>query len=216
MAGDLDPTALTRLRQALQPDWVHTVRTRRIAAAALVLLAGVAVLRDNPDADRVPVLVAARDLSPGADLHRDDFVVESRSAPTLPDGAQSDVDDVAGATLAGPMRRGEVLTDVRVLGSRLADAAVGADARIVPLPLADNSVVDLIRAGDVVDILGAPDSDPEAEATVIATEAVVVLVPPTGSGTARHDRVVLVALPPRPANAVAGAALVQTLTLTLR
>lgn len=216
MAGDLDPTALTRLRQLLQPDWVHTVRTRRLAAAGLVLLAGAAVLRDNPDADRRATLVAARDLSPGASLQATDFVIENRSAATLPDGALADLDVPVGATVAGPVRRGEVLTDVRILGSRLAEAAAGTDARIVPLPLAGTAVLDLIRTGDVVDILAAPDSDPAALPRVIATDAVVVLVSAPRQGVGNHaDRVVLVALPPGPANAVAGAALVQSLTLTL-
>lgn len=63
-ASSLNPTALTRLRQVLQPDWVHTVRARRIAAAALVVLAGVAAVRANPDGDRASVLVAVRDLAP--------------------------------------------------------------------------------------------------------------------------------------------------------
>jgi Flp pilus assembly protein CpaB len=216
MAGDLNPTALTRLRQALQPDWVHTVRTRRVTAAALVLLAGTAVLRDNPDADRRAVLVAARDLSPGTGLQAADVIVESRSAATIPDGTLADVGAAVGSTTAGPVRRGEVLTDVRVLGSRLAEAAVGPDARLVPLPLAGTAVLDLIRTGDVVDILAAPDSDSAALPRVIATDAVVVLVsaPRQGAGNG-GDRVALVALPPGPANAVAGAALVQSLTLTL-
>ena len=50
---------------------------------------------------------------------------------------------------------------------------------------------------------------------VVATDAVVVLVSqkPNGAGSG-GDRVVLVALPAHAANEVAGAALVQTVTLT--
>ena len=47
-ADSLNPTPLTRLRQALQPDWVHTVTARRVAAGALVILAGVAAIRADP------------------------------------------------------------------------------------------------------------------------------------------------------------------------
>ena len=216
MGSDLDPAALTRLWQALQPDWVHTVRARRIAAAALVLLAGVAVVRDNPDAGRTAVVIAARDLTPGTPVRVDDVRLESRSAATLPDGAQSETAAVLGATVAGPVRRGEVLTDVRLLGSRLAETAAGPDARIVPLRLADNAVLDVIRSGDVVDILAAPHAESDSVPKVIATDAVVVLVSAAPQGPAQaRDRVVLVALPSRPANTVAGAALVQSLTLTL-
>lgn len=89
----------------------------------------------------------------------------------------------------------------------------------MPLHLADNAVVDLVRAGDVVDILAAPQSDASnsaAESRVVATGAVVVLVSAKSKGaTAANDRVVLVALPAAAANAVAGAALVDTVTLTL-
>lgn len=215
-SSSLNPTLLTRLRQALQPDWVHTVRARRVAAAALVVLAGVAAVRSDPDGERTVAVVAVRDLAPGIAVTADDIRVESRLSTTLPDGSQTDSATVVGATLAGPVRRGEVLTDVRLLGSRLAEAAAGPDARVVPLHLADNAVVDLVRTGDVVDILAAADSGGEAVPRVVATDGVVVLVSAKPKGpSAANDRVVLVALPAHSANAVAGAALVQTVTLTL-
>ncbi len=189
---------------------------RRIAAGGLVVLAGVAAVRSNPEGERTAVVVAAKDLSPGVALTADDIRVESRLTTTLPDGSQVGADTVAGATLASPVRRGEVLTDVRLLGSRLAESAAGPDARIVPLHLADDAVVDLIRTGDVVDILAAPDTGADAVSRVVATDAVVVLVsakPKSASGA--NDRVLLVALPASAANAVAGAAMVSTVTLTL-
>ena len=142
--------------------------------------------------------------------------IENRTAATVPDGSQSDIDAVIGATLAGPARRGEVLTDVRVLGPRLAESVAGPDARIVPLPLADSALLDLVRPGDVVDVLAAATSDgADARPRLMATDAVVVLVSdePKGAGGG-SDRVVLVALPAHSANDVAAAALVQTVTLT--
>ena len=212
----LNPTALTRLRQALQPDWVHTVAVRRAAAAALVLLAALAAWRSDPQGDHADTVVAARDLIPGAPLRRDDIRIESRLTATLPDGAQLTPDAVLGATTAGPVRRGEVLTDVRLLGARLTQAAAGPTARVVPLRLADAAVLDLVRAGDVVDILGASTSDADPNPRIIATGAVVVSVSePPKALTAAGDRVVLVALPVAVANAVAGASLVQAVTLTL-
>jgi len=77
-----------------------------------------------------------------------------------------------GSTLAGPARRGEVLTDVRLLGPRLAQSAAGPDARIVPLHLADSALLDLTRPGDVVDVLAASDDDTDPR--VVATDAIVV------------------------------------------
>lgn len=189
---------------------------RRIAAAGLVVLAGIAALRPDPAGDHAQVVVAAHDLSPGAKLTADDVRIESRSAPTIPDGSQSDVSAVVGSTLAGPARRGEVLTDVRLLGRRLADSAAGPDARIVPLHPADAALIDLVRPGDIVDVVAASENSSQPNSHVVATDAVVVLVSPRQKAQgATNDRLVLVALPAASATAVAGAALVQSVTLTL-
>ncbi|WP_156686520.1 SAF domain-containing protein [Mycobacterium sp. Marseille-P9652] len=220
----LNPTLVRRLTTSLRPDWTRTVLARRLAAGGLVVLAGVAALRSNPSADHAQVVVAARDLRPGTALTAEDVKLETRSATTIPDGARADVGAVVGSTVAGPARRGEVLTDVRLLGSRLADAAIGSKAgpgaRIVPLHLADGALVELLRVGDVVDVLAAPASDTPGTTPpaprVVATDAVVVLVSARPKAQAADgDRVVLVALPARVANTVAGAALGQEVTLTL-
>lgn len=217
MAESLNPSAVRRLTAALRPDWTRTVAARRLAAGGLVALAAVAALRSDPHGDHTEIVVAARDLPPGVPLTVADLRLESRSAATVPDGSQSDLAAVAGATLAGPARRGEVLTDVRLLGRRLAESAAGPDARIVPLHLADTALLDVIRPGDVVDVLaaGASPDRPDTPPRVVATDAVVVLVSEESKGAGpASDRVVLVALPAYAANEVAGAALVQAVTLT--
>jgi Flp pilus assembly protein CpaB len=219
MGEPLNPSALSRLSQALRPDWSRTIAARRTVAAALVVLAAVAAFRSKPDGDRADVVVAARDLQPGTSLTADDVRIEKHLATSIPDGTRPRLEDVVGMTLAGPARRGEMLTDVRLLGPRLAESAAGPDARIVPLHLADSALLDLLRAGDVVDVLtsGAPHSSADTQSAphVVATDAVVVLVSPKpaqrGPG---NDRVVLVALPAANAHRVAGVALVETVTLT--
>lgn len=216
MGESLNPTLLSRLSQTLRPDWTRTVPARRAAAAALVVLAGVAALRSNPHGDRAEVVVAARDLGPGTTLTAGDVRVEKRLVATVPDGSQPELGAVVGSTLASPARRGEVLTDVRVLGPRLGEATAGRNARMVPLHLADSALIDLVRPGDVVDVVAASTDDSRAGPRVIATDAIVVLVSAKQkTQAAGNDRVVLVALPARAASAVAGAALVQTVTLTL-
>ncbi|OCB46040.1 flagellar biosynthesis protein FlgA [Mycobacterium malmoense] len=221
--SSLNPSLFSRLVM-LRPDWTRTVLARRVAAGGLVVLAGLAALRANPAGDYADVVVADHDLRPGAALTPADVRLEKRLATTLPDGALADVSAVAGSTLTGPARRGEVLTDVRLLGSRLADAAIaskaGPGARLVPLRLADSALIDLVRVGDVVDVLTAPASGtpdtPQAVPRVVATDAVVVLVSAKPKAQAADgDRVVLVALPARVANTVAGSALGQAVTLTL-
>lgn len=209
MGESLNPTPVTRIAAALRPDWARTVLARRVTAGVLVVLAGVAAIRSDPQGDRVDVVVASRDITPGTALTADDVSLESRSARTVPDGVATDVAAVLRGTLAGPARRGEVLTDVRLLGRRLTEAAAGTDARIVGIHPADAALTDLVRPGDVVDVVTAEDAAPR----VVAAGGIVVLV----SDKQNHDdRVVLVALPAAAAVAVAGAALTQAVTLTLR
>jgi Flp pilus assembly protein CpaB len=216
MGDSLNPSVLSRLLAA-RPDWTRTLAARRLVAGALVILAAVIALRSDPDGDRTEIVVAARDLASGVELTADDVRLENRTAATVPEGAQSDIDAVVGATLAGPARRGEVLTDVRVLGPRLAESVAGPDARIVPLPLADSALLDLVRPGDVVDVLaaGVEGSSTDARPQLVATNAVVVVVSekPKGAGGG-SDRVVLVAVAAHAANDVAAAALLQRVTLT--
>jgi Flp pilus assembly protein CpaB len=215
MGDSLNPSVLSRLLAA-RPDWSRTYAARRIAAGALVILAAVIAMRSDPHGDRTEIVVATHDLASGVELTANDVRLETRTAATVPDGAQSDVDAVVGATLAGPARHGEVLTDVRVLGPRLAESVAGPDARIVPLPLADSAVLDLVRPGDVVDVLAASsEAGADAHPQLVTTNAVVVLVSekPKGAGNG-GDRVVLVAVGARAANEVAAAALLQTVTLT--
>ncbi len=213
MGESLNASLTSRLVHGLRPDWTRTVAARRVAAAALVVLAAVAAVRSDPRGEQAEIVVATRDLAPGVELTANDVRIETRLAATVPDGSQSSVDTVVGSTLAGPARRGEVLTDVRLLGPRLAQSAAGPNARIVPLHLADSALLDLIRPGDVVDVLAASDDDTEPQ--VVATDAVVVLVSEKQKGPGvGSDRVVLVALPAHAANDVAGATLMQTVTVT--
>lgn len=215
MGNPLDPSLLDRLRRAVRPDWSRTPTARRVVAGGLVILAAVAAWRGDPRTEYTDVVVTVRDLAPGIELTAADVSLEARATPAVPIGAHTRVDAVVGATLAGPARSGEILTDVRMLGPRLADSAAGPDARIVPIPLADAALMDLLRPGDVVDIVAAPP-DEVTEARLIATDAVVILVSAKDSGlAARNGRVVLVALPAAAAKAVAGVSLVQAVTMTL-
>lgn len=214
MRQSLDPTPFERFSAALRPDWSRTVAARRTAAGVLVLLAAVAAVRSDPRGERSAAVIAVRDISPGVELTTDDVRVDHLASSTLPDGAMADLASAVGSVPAGPIRRGEVITDVRLLDSRLAEASAGPDARIVPLHLTDGALLDLVRTGDVVDVLAA-SADGDAAPRVVATAAVVVMVSPRSkSATAGEDRVVLVALPADTANRVAAATLSDAVTLT--
>ena len=212
----LDSTLLDRFAQ--RPAWVGSVKVRRIAAGILVAVAVLLFVDDAAGDDRVRVVTAGRDLTPGTILTAADVAVAEWDSATVPDGAVLDSADVDGRTLTGPVRAGELLTDVRLLGSRTASAALGSEARVVPVHLADAGVTDLLREGDRVDVLTVetqenPDAPPAAR--ILASGAMVVLVSAEAGGGRQRDRVVLLALPTEDATTVAAASLVSALTVTL-
>lgn len=219
--GSLAPTLGSRVERLLRPDWARTDTARRCAAALLVVIAVVMVFRDSRHETGVSVVVAARDLTPGQVLSVDDVRTVDRPGTDLPSSAARDLEAAVGHTVASPVRDGEILTDVRLLGPRLAEAAVGsADARVVPVRLSDAGLADLIREGDRVDVLtvaAARDSDASRPptATVLASGATVVLVAPEPQSGARRDQVVMLALAAPDATAVAAASLTDAITVTL-
>ncbi|MGW0041573.1 SAF domain-containing protein [Rhodococcus sp. NPDC003348] len=211
----LSPTPVDRFARLIRPDWTRTALARRVLAGALTVLALLLAVRDHPGDDRVEVVTAAHDLSPGAVLHESDLRLAALPAAAVPGGALRGLDDALGHTLAGPARSGEALTDVRLLGSRLAEGTAGPDARIVPLRIDDSEVAGLLRAGDRVDIL-AVDPEGGAAPRVLASAATVVLVGQRDGGRSAPAPVVLAALPEATATAVAAASLTGALTVTLR
>ncbi|MFE7745489.1 SAF domain-containing protein [Nocardia sp. NPDC057455] len=199
-----------------RPPWADAVLARRLLAAALAALATLLLVRGDPDTERTTVVVAGRDLTPGQLLEADDLRATPREAGTLPAGAVADPAALIGATLTGAMRQGEVFTDLRIVGPRLAAAATGArEARIVPLRLADTAVADILRAGDRVDVIGAEDANGLGSRAprTLATDAAVILVAGTGAGRQATERVVLVAMDAEHAAVVAGASLRTALTV---
>ncbi|PXX68511.1 Flp pilus assembly protein CpaB [Nocardia tenerifensis] len=196
-----------------RPPWADSLLARRLLALGLVLAAAVLFLRGDPGARRTSVVVAGRDLAPGHILEADDLRAAPREASALPDGVVRDPSTLLGATLTGAMRGGEIFTDLRVVGSRLAAVASGArDARIVPIRPADTAVAEILRAGDRVDVVGGEEQG-SRPARTLATDAAVVLVSGPGDGRAAKERVVLVAMDAEHAAAVAAASLQTALTV---
>ncbi|QFG21594.1 SAF domain-containing protein [Actinomadura sp. WMMB 499] len=162
-------TRLTGLRRPLATLFAA-------AAAWLALL----TLRPGPPAT-VRVLAAARDLPAGATLAASDVRPVSLPPGAVPSGALRA--DAAGRVLAGPMRRGEPLTDVRVIGDRLL-RGFGPDKVATPIRIADAGTVRLVRPGDRIDVLAAPHP---GEAPMAAPPAGIDR-PPTGAPhPARHS-----------------------------
>ena len=154
----------------------------------------------------------------------DDVVLTDYRADVRPEGSAGTLDAIVGKTVAGATRRGEPITDARILGPRLAAVSTGtADARVVPLRLADAGVAELLREGDRVDVFTADEHNrsdvPAPGPTMLAADAVVVLVTAaeggsSGTGRAAKERVVMLALPTADAGRIATASLTSAMTVT--
>lgn len=173
---------MIRLRRPRSP----VAAARRAAAALLVVLAAVLALRPSPaparalaDDATVPVLVAARDLPPGTELRPSDLRSAAYPRTLAPAGAAADPARLAGRVLAGGLRTGEPVTDVRLVGAGLT-ALLAPGQVAAPVRPADLAVTALVRAGDHVDVLATPPD--AAQADVLAPAALVLAAPSRRSG----------------------------------
>ena len=183
---------------------------RRVAAVFLMLLAaGFASIRPSSPGDGTAIVVAARDLA-AADLS-----LQAVAAP--PDGAvrasNGGTAGTVGRTLASPVRRGEILTDVRLLGQAGPRAGPGRVA--VPARLGDADVVELLRPGMHVALVSVP-RDGTAPARSFTDDAVVLSVADAATGALsaqNQGRIVVFAVPSAAADAVAAAGLTGAIAL---
>jgi Flp pilus assembly protein CpaB len=196
---------LTAVRRAVR-------RRRRLLAVLCVAGAVAAGLRATapPPAPSVEVLVAARDLPAGTVLGQSDLTTAALPPEVRPAGALTDPSVAESAILAAPVRAGEPVTDVRLVGPGLADTAPGTIA--VPVRLSDAAQAGLLRVGDEVDLLA---TDPEARTTTtIANGAVVLAVPALSQEApdALTGRLVVVGIPTTMVDSVTAAAVTAFVT----
>lgn len=154
-------------------------RHRRLLAAGLAaagVAAGLAALEPDPPATE-PVLTAARDLPAGTRLRASDLRTMPYPAEVRPAGAYESAAGLTGQVLAAPVRRGEPVTDLRVLGPSLLQTYAGPEPRAersgagraseprgsggseavvaAPVRVADAGVLAYVRIGSRVDVLAA-------------------------------------------------------------
>jgi pilus assembly protein CpaB len=212
------------MREPGQRSWLDLRRVatwhRRLVAAGLAgaaVLVGLQALRPPPPPS-VDVMIAARDLLAGAALAPGDLVVAAVPRAVVPAGALSPGAAVDGRAVAGPIRSGEVITDVRLVGPALV-AGLGDGLVATPVRVADAGTAGLVRPGDRVDVLATPAGpDTAGDPTrVVAADVVVVAVPGAADGGDFVDGALLVfATTPAEAASLAGAAITDRLSLTLR
>lgn len=211
----LAPLWRERWSTVTRPGWSRTVHARRAVAAGLVMLAAVLAVRGDPSTASTDVVVAVHDLRPGQVVGDSDVRKVALASGSVPAGAIGAPAEVTGRTVAGAVRAGEPITDVRVLGPSLAALATGStDATSVPLRLTDPDVADLLRPGDAVTVLVLGERAGDVRA--LARDAVVLVVQPTSQRRGADGRLVVLGLPAAEAASVAAASLESTLTVTFR
>jgi Flp pilus assembly protein CpaB len=137
----------------------------------------------------------------------------------VPAGAAHRPATLVGRLAAGAIRRGETVTDARVVGPGLTAGLGPGESAAVPVRLADPESAALVRAGDRVDVLGtpvAPDgTQPTAGDAIEVAVGVRVLAVLGGRDAA--DGVVLVVAATQPtARRLAGAGARHRLTVSVR
>lgn len=191
-------------------DLARAVRRYRGLLAGGLVAAGVAAALPTLAPDPVPtspVVAARHDLAPGAVLTSADVSVVRLPTALVPGGALPASSDVVGRAVAGRVRRGEPLTDVRLLGAGLlTDPGTVA----APVRLADPATAALLHAGDRVDVLATPSQG--GAATTVAGPLHVLAVPQTDDG---DGALVVLGATPSQAVRLAGAAVGSRLSVTV-
>jgi hypothetical protein len=172
MLTSAPPVPARRLADRLRPVRRAVLRRRRLIAAlltAVAVAAGVQAVA-GPAPPTVPVLVAARDLPAGAELAAADLETVRFAPGSAPAGVAR---DPVGQVLAAPLRRGEAVTDVRLVGPELTEGQPGLVG--VPVRLPDPGMVALLDVGDRIDLVA---TDPQAGgASVVAADVPVLAIP---------------------------------------
>src|SRR6478672_6492612 len=200
-----------RLGSATRTVRRAVLRRRRLLAAALTAVAVASGLHaaTAPPPARVGVPVAAHDLAAGSVIAPGDVTRHDFAPGSVPEGVAPHPE---GRTLAAPLRAGEPLTDVRLVGPALAASYPGLTA--VPVRLPDAGMADLLRVGDHVDLVAA---DPQGSgASVVAADVPVLALPAPSpeeaASGALPGRLVVVGADPAEVSVIAGAAVRDFLT----
>ncbi|MGH3357543.1 MAG: SAF domain-containing protein [Nocardioidaceae bacterium] len=170
-----DGSARTALRTVRRAVLAH----RRLVAACcagLAVFASLSALRP-PDPPTSGVVVATRDLASGATLTSADVEVREIPVDDVAAHAYASTDDVVGEVVGAPMRRGESITDMRLLASDLLSGYPDG-ATLATVRIADPQSLWGVEVGTIVDIVGV-DIDGKGAGQVVAADARVVAMPAT-------------------------------------
>lgn len=183
---------------------------RRAVSIVLLLAAGALALTPADAANGTAVLTVVRDLPVGTVLAAGDLRAAMVTDP--PDGAlgADSARATVGQVLASPVRRGETLTDARLLSDQGPDPGAGRVA--LPITTGDAAVRALLRPGmhiTLVRVTSGFDDRAEVRASPLTSEAVVLAVAAEASG--QRSATVIVSVPAAVASAVTAASVADAL-----
>lgn len=184
-----------------------------IAALLLCAAAGVCVEAFLQDSiGTTPVIAASMDVPVGTVLTEAHLMTRHLTPEGLPVTAFAAVEPLLGQRLAAPLREGDILTDTALLGAGLL-AGTSPGTVAVPLRPADESTVQLLAPGQLVDVVLTTGNgyDVTAETTVLASGLPVLWKSEPGAdqgwpGADPQSGLVVVAAPPEDAASLAGSA----------
>jgi Flp pilus assembly protein CpaB len=148
-----------------------------LLTASAVAIGLSATRPDPPDTSTMPV--ASRDLPVGTVLTAADLT----DVTTDPGSVPADLAEAPlGERLAAPLRRGEPVTDVRLVGPSLTEGR--PDLVAVPVRLPDAEMAGLLHVGDTVDLYA---TDPATAETAQVTTDTLILSLPQAAEANRDD-----------------------------
>jgi Flp pilus assembly protein CpaB len=200
-----------RITDAFSSVRRRVLRRRRLIAVTLIGVAVASSLRAlaPPAPETTAVLVAARDLPAGQAIAAGDLVEVAVPPGVVPEGVAG---DPVGRLLAAPLRRGEPVTDVRLVGAEL--TAATPDTVALPVRLSDAGQASLLSVGDRIDLVA---TDPQARTTTALAERATVLAVPAedvAADGALPGRLVVLGVPSGEVRRVMGAAVTAFVTYT--
>lgn len=217
------------------PAWKRVRFIRKTVTIGCVILSVFLIAQEFTPQKTVRVLVAAHDIRAGHVISPHYVALRQFPPSVIPHGALHAKSDISDALPSGPIREGEIITDARLVRSRITEAqntgspmgtapiapdtsavasagsSAGSGTRVVAIPIDNPDIAALVHPGEFVDIISAAKSGPR----VLAENALVVTVTEKSSSP-RRGVMLLLSLPKVLAETVAAASLNEPLTLTFR
>ncbi len=148
------------------------IRPQRIIAALCFAFAcALVVWALTPSQGGTPVVVANRNLPPGAQLREQDLVVVDFPTALVPDQTFTSVDDAADKRTSAGLSKGSPVTRSTLLDEQALPA--GSSDLIMPVRLVDDAAASLLQPGQRIRLFS---SLPEGGSEVVADEVTIARV----------------------------------------